>query len=453
MRSVGVEIVGAIGRRPERRKVHATGVSTDSRSIRPGEVFFALRGKRCDGHDFVADVLAKGAAAAVVSRDVSVAPHLRERVVRVGDTLRAFGDSARAYRRAWGGAVIAVTGSNGKTTTREMIHHVLSGQIACKRSPKSFNTDVGVPHTLFLADAGDEALIVEMGANAPGEIAALASIAEPDAGVITSISESHLEGLGSIEGVARAKGELLQKLGPAGMAFLNADDPWRHFLGKLNRGRTIAYGLGPDADFRGTRLETFAGGHAFSIPGGICTRLHAPGRHNVLNALAALAVVRALRLDLDAAAKRMRDYDLPDLRYKVEEIRGVTVVADCYNANPGSMRAALATFCEAAASGRRVAVLGDMLELGVESRRLHRDVGSVAGKSGLDALWAVGGHASAVAGSARESGLMGPVFCAQDLEDVEDQILEFLPPGDALLVKGSRGMRLERLVERFRAFA
>ena len=453
MRFAGVEIVGAIGRRPERRRVQATGVSTDSRTLRPGDVFFALDGARCDGHDFVAQVLERGAAAAVVSRDVWVPPRFRERVIRVPDTRQALGASARAFRREWGGTVLAVTGSNGKTTTREMMYHICSEQVACRRSPKSFNTDVGVPLTLFMAEPADTLLIVEMGTNAPGEIAALAAIAEPDIGLVTNIGPSHLEGLGTMEGVARAKRELLEALGPDGVAFLNADDPWSGFLADGYRGQLVTYGLAESAAFRGTNLETVPEGRRFSISRGVEVRLNVPGRHNVWNALAALAVAHHLGLDLAAAARRMGGFGLPRLRYEVEEIHGVTVISDCYNANPASMHAALETFAECPASGRRIAVLGDMLELGVESDRLHRVVGRQAARAGVDALWAVGSHARYLARSARESGLKGPVFSARDLAAVEEQICEFLQPGDALLVKGSRGMAMEKLVETFRAFA
>ena len=450
MRLLGVEIVGGLGRRPERRRINTTGVSTDSRILRPGEIFFALPGARCDGHDFAADVLKKGAAAVVVSRDVTVPAGARDRVVRVPDTLRALGESARAFRREWGGQVIAVTGSNGKTTTREMIHHILSETMSCKQSPKNFNTDVGLPLTLFRAESEDRVMVVEMGTNAPGEIAALAAIAEPNVAVITNVGRSHLEGLGSIEGVAHAKAELLDELKPGGVAFLNADDPWFQFLSRRWRGRTVAYGFSGGASFRAGHLRRLKQGQSFTIGGNVRVRLRIPGRHNVWNALAALAVAEHFGLDLAAAALTLNAFQPPAMRYEVRPIRGVTVVSDCYNANPDSMRAALETFGCTSAQGRRVAVLGDMLELGPESERLHDGIGAQAARAGLDALWAVGGYARCVADAAEKGGLAGPVVHAPRLEDVTPQILEYLRPGDVLLVKGSRSMRMERLVERFR---
>ena len=452
MRLLGVEIVGGLGRRPERRRINTTGVSTDSRIFRPGEIFFALPGARCDGHDFVADVLKKGAAAVVVSRGVTVPAGARDRVVRVPDTLLALGESARAFRREWGGQVIAVTGSNGKTTTREMIHHILSEKMGYKQSPKNFNTDVGLPLTLFRAEPEDRVMVVEMGTNAPGEIAALAAIAEPNVAVITNVGRSHLDGLGSVEGVAHAKAELLDGLKPDGVAFLNADDPWFQFLSRRWEGRTVAYGFSGGASFRARRLRRLKQGQSFTIGRDMRVRLRIPGRHNVWNALAALAVAEHFGLDLAAAVARLNEFQPPAMRYEVRHIRGVTVVSDCYNANPDSMRAALETFgcTPPRGGGRRVAVLGDMLELGPESERLHDGIGAQAARAGLDALWAVGGYARCVADAAEKGGVAGPVVHAPSLEDVTPQILEYLRSGDVLLVKGSRSMRMERLVERFR---
>lgn len=448
MRTVGVETVGAIGRRPERRTLDITGVSTDSRAIRPGDLFFALPGARVDGHDFVADVLARGAAGAVVSRDVAVAPELRERLLRVEDTLRALADSARDYRRRWGGTVIGITGSNGKTTTREMTWHVLSEQWPCKRSPKSFNTEVGVPLTLFLLDPEDRGAVVEMGTNAPGEIAELVRIAEPNLGVITSISETHLEGLGSEEGVARAKAELLEGLGREGVAFLNADDTWFDFLRARHCGRTVGIGAGEKAEFRATEIAPCDGGYRYVVRGR-AARLGVPGRHNVNNSLFALAVAEHLGLDLDRAAERLASFRMPEMRYQVERIRGIEVHFDGYNANPGSMRSALETFRELPVAGRRMALLGDMLELGESSERLHAWLGAEAARSRLDALWAVGQFAPVVARAAEENGLKS-ARGEKELDAAAAELGAALRAGDAVLVKGSRGMKLERFVEKLR---
>lgn len=448
MRTVGVEIVGAIGGRPERR-VAATGVSVDSRAVKAGEIFFALPGARVDGHDFVPEVLEKGIAAAVVSREVAVPEKFQDKLIRVPDTLKALGASGHAYRERWNGLVIGITGSNGKTTTREMTHHILSKFISCKRSPKSFNTDVGVPLTIFTVDPDDLALVAEMGANAPGEIAELAKIAQPDIGVITCIGESHLEGFGSLDGVAAGKAELVQSLPRHGLAILNADDPKFDFLASRSACRVLSFGFSERAEFRGTDFVSNSDSCEFNLRGGIKVRVPAPGRHNAMNALAAMAVANHLGMDMVRAAESLSDFRLPEMRYQEELIGGVHVIFDGYNANPSSMHAALATFRGSAATGRKAAVLGDMLELGAESERLHCAIGEEAAASGLDALWAVGRFSCSLAGAARNKG-MNVAECFEDMEAACARVRNFLRPGDALLVKGSRGMKLERVVDALR---
>jgi len=450
MSMLGVEIVGAIGRRPGRREWNVTGVSIDSRKVRRGDLFFALKGARTDGHEYVAEALARGAEGAVVHRDVMVPEGSRDRLVRVKDTLRALGDSARAYRRRWGGRVIAVTGSNGKTTTREMIFHILSGFCRCKRSPRSYNTNIGVPLTLFGAEKRDRALIVEMGTNAPGEIAELGRIAAPDAGVITNVGPSHLEGLGTMEGVARAKAELLEALGPGGTAFLNADDAWFGFFSERHKGRRVSFGLGRAAEFRGRSVRPVNGGHWFLLPGGIEVTLKVPGLHNVRNAVAALAVAENEGVEPAEAARRMESFRLPPMRYEVERIRDFTVVVDCYNANPDSMRAALETFSLMGTEGRRIAVLGEMGELGEASEALHAELGRESGRFKVDEVWFVGRYSEIAAAAAERSGLAGAVRRADTLEEASPAICAEVRRGDALLIKGSRVMAMEGLVKELR---
>lgn len=453
MTTVGVEIVGAIGRRPEGRSFQAKGVSIDSRAVSAGDIFFALPGAQVDGHNFVADAFARGAAYAVVSRPVEISPEFRDRLIFVADTLRALGDSAREYRRRWNGLVIAITGSNGKTTTREMLYHILSESLPCKRSPKSFNTDIGVPLTLFQAEPSDRALIVEMGTNAFGEIQRLAEIAEPDLGLITSIGASHLEGLGSVSGVARAKAELLRGLTERGAAFLNADDRWHRFLARQCSSLVVSFGTQRSAAFRGENLKAESYGYSFTIRSGVRVRLNVPGRHNVINALGALAVCEYLGLDLSAAAERLAGFRLPEMRLQMESVGGVHVIFDAYNANPNSMKAAIQTLQETPATGRKAAVLGDMLELGTESNLMHSRLGAEAARSGMDALWAVGNFAPQVARAAERRGMRGRVSAAAQLDQVAEQVCDYLKPGDFLLVKGSRGMRMERLIERLKTAA
>ena len=451
MRLLGVEIVGAIGRRSEQRAVAVTSVSTDSRTVRPGDVFFALEGQRTDGHAHVLQALENGAAAAVVHRDITVPDTCAERVLRVDDTLKALGRAARDYRRKWGGRVVAVTGSNGKTTTREMLYHILSGFLPCKRSPKSFNTNIGVPLTLFQAEAEDRVLVVEMGANAPGEIRELVEIAEPNDGIITNVAESHLEGLGSVEGVAHAKAELLDGLGEAGMAFLNADDDWFNFFAARHDGPMMSYGICSASKFRARAVRPVTRGHWFLLNGATPVELNVPGLHNVKNAVAALAVADMFGLDLREAAARLAEFRPPPLRCQVEDIQGVQVFADCYNANPGSVRAALEALRDLPVDGRRIVVLGDMLELGDASEELHAALGRDLTHYGVSAVWAVGRYAECLAAGAADNGLEDAACAVRTLDEAIEPVRQALRPGDALLVKGSRGMTMEKLVESLKA--
>ena len=448
----GVEIVDAVGmgRRPEeRRRWKAKGVSTDTRTVSEGDLFIAVKGERFDGHDFVDTAFARGAAGAVVSRDVGLSTTHRDRpLVRVPDTLKALGDLARYWRRCWGGMVIGITGSNGKTTTREMLWHLLGGEFRAVRSPRSFNNAIGVPLTIFQIDSEDEIAIIEMGASAPGEIAYLASIAEPDFGVVTNIGETHLEGLGSVEGVAHAKGELLEALGDWGVAFLSADDPWFPFLSERHTGQTIAFGRSESADVRCEHEEPLEDGYRFRLSTGHELDLRVPGRHNITNALAALAVSMELGV-LELVADRLRTFALPDLRFQVEHIGPVDVIADCYNANLRSMTAALEAFDEMPVPGRRVLVCGDMLGMGDHAESVHRKLGHHVGSSRVSMVWALGEAAQWVVDAATE---VRPIQAVHRVcvEDAAPLIASSLEPGDAVLVKGSRGMRLERVVSGIR---
>ncbi|HRU06901.1 MAG TPA: UDP-N-acetylmuramoyl-tripeptide--D-alanyl-D-alanine ligase, partial [Candidatus Brocadiia bacterium] len=287
------QILGILGLPPQPGPATPiTSVTTDSRAAGPGSLFIAIAGQRHDGHDFVASALRAGAEAAIVSRDVILPAGLTGRpLLKVPDTIAAYGRIAAWRRRQWAGPLIALTGSNGKTTTREMLAHLLSPSYNLLRSPKSFNNNIGVPHTLLQLAPQHNLAIIELGASAPGEIAPLAAIAQPDLGLITNIGESHLEKLGSLEGVAAEKGALLQALPPGGHAFLNADDPMTPLLASLRpNGPATTFGRSDSADVRCVREERSPGGNRFWLADGRECRLPVPGRHNISNALAALAV-------------------------------------------------------------------------------------------------------------------------------------------------------------------
>jgi len=448
-----VEIVGAVGRRPERRWWKATGVSTDSRRIEEGSLFVALAGERYDGHNFVCEALEQGAVAAIVSKQVTLPERLSDRpLIQVPNTRKALGDIARMYRKRWGGIVVAVTGSNGKTTCKEMAFEIVSAAMPAKRSPASFNNDVGVPLTIFQIDSRDKVLVLEMATSAPGEIRYLADIARPDMVLITNIAETHLEGLGSVEGVMEAKAEVFERLGPAGVAILNADDPWTPVLIGRRHGLIMTYGTGHPAMVHGENVHRARTGFRFSTEDGTDFELRVPGEHNVLNALGAIAVGRMLQVGPAAMAEALRRFRLPPMRLSIEENNGLILINDAYNANVGSMRAALAELDSLDVEGRKVMVCGDMLELGEQSDVLHRELGEMIAASTVDVLWAIGGQSAITAYAARfASGSRPIVIHTMQVEDAVGQVAEFVREGDAVLVKASRAMRLERIVHGIRS--
>lgn len=447
-----VEVEKAIGRRLNGGKVERfSGVSSDSRTVQAGDLFVAIRGERFDGHDFVKGAFEKGALGAVVSRPFdSMAEHSDKAVFLVPDTTFALGEIAKAYRASLGARIIGVTGSNGKTTTREMIYHLLSKHFRVVRAAKSFNNFIGVPLTLFQIEPDDEYAVIEMGTSAPGEIARLAEIAQPDLGVITNVSATHLAGLGSEEGVANAKAEILDAMGEDGVAILNRDNRWTERIAGRCRGRVITFGEGAGADVRATSVAQNGEAIRFQVEG-TEFRLPVVGRHNVLNALAALAVCRHLGLGLEELRRDFSDFQLPSMRLQREVLGGVTVINDAYNANPVSMGAAIDTFAGMSA-GRKIFVCGDMLELGPDSARLHGEVGAKLAQARPDFLWTVGQESRHTADAAKAGGLSPEKLRHADSSEAAGaELAAFVRPGDLVFLKGSRGMALEKVLERVRA--
>lgn len=435
-----------ISGRPER---FVEGVSTDTRSIKGGELFVPLRGERFDGHDFITQAVSAGATA-VVAEERSLPTGLADTVglVAVRDTLAALGDLAHYYRGLFGVTVVAVTGSNGKTTTKEMTAHVLGGMGTVVWSPKSFNNFVGVPLTLFGLEDGTDYAVVEMGTSGPGEIARSAGIADPDVGVITNVGGVHLEGLGSIEGVATAKGELLDALGPEDSAILNADDEWSMKLRGRSRARVVTFGLDEKADIRAEAVEADGTGIRFTGPERVKIEVPVLGRHNVYNALAAIAVGRRLGMTMEQIAGRLASFRPPRMRSEVLDVGGVTVLNDSYNANPASMRAALDAFALLSVRGRQHVVLGDMLELGPTSGQLHYELGQELGRRKPDFLWLYGPQMAEAAKAVRAMRVRGTkVRHADTLEKLADEFVQKVESGDGVLIKGSRGMGTERVLE------
>jgi UDP-N-acetylmuramoyl-tripeptide--D-alanyl-D-alanine ligase len=435
-----------------------TGIAYDGRLAAPGQLFFALPGERVDGFAFAAQAAAAGVSGVVVARGRGVPDGCADvAVIAVDDPRLAMGDLARAVRAQFRGHVVGVTGSMGKTTTKELAAAALRPLGVVLRTPGSLNTDVGMPVTI-LSSSGDEAAwVLEMAMRGRGEIAYLADVARPGIGVITNVSGAHLERLGSIEEIARAKGELFAGLGPDGVAILPSDDPLIVAqAAPVARARRLTFdGAGPAVvpppiDVR--VLEVIPAGVAGSVvryavrgtP--LVVRLPLTGAHNARNGAAALAVALAAGAPLVEAARALETLELPPHRSAVVPAGGRVVLDDCYNANPDAVRAALASVVASAGAGRAFAILGDMLEIGPDAEELHRAVGRDAGAR-LAGLAAVGTQADAFVAGAREAGLDATrAVAAASPEEAAAQVAAWTAPGDWILVKASRGMKLERSV-------
>lgn len=435
--------------------VVARGVGTDTRALGPGSVFVALKGDLHDGHEHAAAAAAGGAVALIVSRGVDVGG--RVPVMLVGDTREALGELARAYRRTIKARVVAVCGSNGKTTTVRLIDAALrGGGLVGTSSKKSFNNEIGVPLTILSAKDDDQFLICEVGSNAPGEIAALGAIVMPDVAVITSIGREHLAGFGDLAGVAREEGSIVRCLTPGGLAVLPADSAQLRgevagAWGEVGGGRAVWFGLSEGAGVRAVDIRHEILGDAiglgFAVAGGPAVRLGMIGAHNACNALAALVVARELGVGDAQAVAGLAGAAGPEMRLGLSRVGQVTVINDAYNANPESMLAALRTL-DAMGAGRKVAVLGDMLELGDAEGPSHAEVLAAACACAEVVLtigprfaqaWQRAGSEAGVDKSRPAHGCAYPAISAGVVEAIAGQLLG----GDTVLLKGSRGMRME----------
>lgn len=424
-------------------------VVTDSRRILPGALFFALVGERFDGHAFVRQAAERGAAGVVVStamRDADLA-EFPATVIRVPDTLQAYQALARSHRERFAIPVIAVTGSNGKTTTKDLTAAVLSGKLRALKTEANYNNEIGLPLTLLRLERSHEAAVVEMGMRGLGQIRALAEIALPTIGIVTNVSETHIELLGSVEHIAEAKGELVEALGADGTVILNADNPHVAAMRHKARGKVVTYGFGEACDVRAARIEARDAQTSF-----VC-RCHGreremilpmAGRHNVYNALAAIAVGAELGLSFDEMQAGLLDFVAASMRQQILNVGAYTVINDAYNASPTSMAAAIDTLAEVA-RGRKVAVLGDMLELGGVAVESHAKIGALLAERRVDAVVTVGVMAGHIADAARKAGVADAISCA-DHAGAAKALRDILKGGDTILVKGSRGMRMEKVI-------
>ena len=421
-------------------------VSTDSRTLRNGMLFFALRGEHFDGHDFVDEVLDKGACGAVVDKEWVSARHQGkgEMLLPVEDPLRALQDVASHYRKKFRFPVIAVTGTNGKTTTKEMISAVLKDRYRVMKSPGNLNNHIGLALSVCDWDEDGEIAVVEMGTNHFGEIRRLCEIARPTHGVITNIGKGHLEFFGDLRGVAQAKAELLEFL-EGGVAILNGDDPYLLPLKNI-AGRTMTYGLSEGCDFRGSDLGIDTFGFPGVLVNGMTVKIRISGRHNLYNGLAAMAVGRIFEVSWDKICEALESYRPLEKRMEVLRLSGITILNDAYNANPTSVREALVTLKSIKVGRRRIAVLGDMLELGESSRVEHRNVGEWIVELDMDGFFGYGPGMEVATARAKKLGLE-KIGHFESKGDLVEALHHSLEEDDVVLVKGSRGMRMEEIVE------
>jgi UDP-N-acetylmuramoyl-tripeptide--D-alanyl-D-alanine ligase len=429
------------------REAEARGCSIDSRTVRGGELFFAVKGERLDGHDFVAQALGAGAAAAVVSAGWVAPEGVDEaRLLRVRETvLAAMQRLATAVRRHWGGRVIGVTGSAGKTTTKEFVAQVLAARFRVMKSEGNLNNHFGVPLQLLRLEPEHEAAVVEMGMNHAGEIAELARIAQPEWAVVSNVAPVHLEFFPEgVAGIARAKYELVEALPEAGVAILNGDDAYVSQFGREMEGRAVYYGLGERADVRAESVEEMgAEGVRFTVTAGHereTVRLAMLGRHNVLNALAGMAAGLRSGMTLRECARAAEQVKPAEKRGQVVEWRGARIINDCYNSNPRALDAMVDALMSMEAA-RRVVVAGEMLELGPAAVELHAACGRRMGERGVDFVVGVRGAAKDLVKGAQEAGATA-VFVETPAE-AGAWMVENLRAGDAVLLKASRGVKLE----------
>lgn len=437
-------------------------IVTDSTKVKAGSVFVALKGERHDGHRFIGDAVRRGAACVMAHRSLSKAAVGGATAVKVPDTLKALGDLAHYRRAQYAPKVLAITGSNGKTTTKEMVAAILEevslgrqrwrGKIL--KTEGNFNNLVGLPLTLLRLRKRDKIAVVELGTNHPGEIERLVKIADPDVGMITSVAPAHLEGLCSLAGVAREKGALYRGMRPNGTVAVNIDDPWVRKIAAKFPGRKITYGQRGWVRARSWRMRG-ASGMQLQLQAGrrSCNvALHYIGRHNIANALGAAALTLGAGVKLAAIRRGLANARPFAMRMQVEDWQGVGIINDAYNANPASMKAALQTLAELPRRGQRIAVLGEMFELGKHSRKEHRRLGNIAARLTIDFLFLLGDQAAAIRRGALAGGMHPEqIVVGKDHAELARRLRERVKNGDWLLFKGSRGMKMEKILQELKS--
>jgi UDP-N-acetylmuramoyl-tripeptide--D-alanyl-D-alanine ligase len=426
--------------------IHA--VCTDTRRMQPGSLFVALRGERHNAHEYLPDAAKGGAVAALVEQEP---PQKMPNVylIRVDDTRRALGKLTTFVRKKMRAKVIAVAGSNGKTSTKFLIDSALSHKLRGSMSPKSFNNDIGVPLTILPADPGQDYIVLEMGTNHHGEIKVLTDMAQPDIAVITNCGAEHLEGLDDLMGVRRENASIISGLNPKGLLVVNGDDP--ELLNAVNayRGKRITFGFSHSNDLFANDIHCDEHGTRFSLNNSR-REVYVPmlGRHTAANALAAIAVARRMGLSEEDIIESLADARGPEMRLQLQEVGGISLLNDAYNANPNSMRAALETIAALEPQGRRIAVIGEMRELGQSSDRYHREIGQFAATCKLDLLGCVGAQGELIAEAAERSGMAkGAIRSFADAAAAAAEVPGWLRAGDLVLLKASRSIHLELVAQ------
>ena len=445
----GAEIIGNAA------DVEVKAVSTDSRAAKAGDLFFAIKGDKYDGHDFIAEVAVKGVAAIVGEKNKVPAFVLNCPVLAVKDVRVALGKLAAAYRREYSLPVVAVGGSNGKTTVKELLASVLRQKFSTLASEASFNNDIGVPMTLLRLEKSHQAAVLEAGTNHPGELAPLVKMIAPKFGVITNIGREHLEFFGDVAGVAQEEGALAELLPADGKLFINGDSEWADKIAARTKAQVVRVGFGEKNDWCAKKIRLDKNGATFQVTApkeefGGEYRVNLLGKHQAVNSLLAVAVGAELGLTREQILRGLAECQPAKMRLNFWEANGVRVLDDSYNANADSTVAALETLCGLPLQGRRVAVLGDMAELGAHSAAAHAEVGRRAAELAVGQLFAVGKMAAVTAQAARDAGLMR-VFEFAEVEAALGVVRNFVKPGDVVLLKASRAARLERIAEMLKA--
>ncbi len=433
-------------------KKPVANLSIDSRTLQPRDIYLALKGETHDGHAFVDAAFERHAAAAILDADffASAADSVKQRnVFVVKDTLLALQELSKFYRQRFQIPFIALTGTNGKTTTKEMIAAVLGQSGSVCKTQGNFNNHIGLPLTLLELQRKHDFAVIEMGTNHFGEISRLCQIAEPDLGLITNVGHGHTEYLLDLQGVAKAKMELFDYLQPGKLVLLNLDDP------ELARradavNRKVSYSLTMKADITGERLSLDAAGHPGLRVDGIDIRLNLVGWHNVQNAVAAIATGIQFGIAVSSMKEALENIELPSKRMQISKVAGVTILNDCYNANPESTKAALQTMAEIPVSGRKIVVLGDMLELGPSGGEIHTEIGNAVAQHGADALLGFGPLTRLAVSAFASRAKTRPGHNFDDKNKLVEALNELVEPGDIVLVKGSRGMKMEEIIDGLR---